>query len=75
MQVICMKKGVVCSKSVCISNALPSILKIGTLHKNQLGRINVIQEKVSEQCAFQGNQPELPPQPMCLGDQFSPISC
>ena len=62
MQAICMQKeGVFCSKTVCISNALPLIRKIGTLHKNQLGRISAIQEKVSKQCSFQGNQPELPP--------------
>ena len=74
MQVMCMQKGIICSKSVCISNALPSISKIGTLHKNQLGRINTIQEQVSEQCPFIGNQPELPPKSKCLGDQFLPIS-
>ena len=75
MQAICMQKGIVYSKSVRISNALPSIRKIRTLHKNQLGRMSAIQEQVSEQCSFQGNQPELPPKSKCLGDQFLPISC
>ena len=47
MEAMGMQKGTVFSKGVYINNALPPIRKIGTLHKNQLGRINAIQEQVS----------------------------